>query len=261
MTARFTATHIQSALEELGTERERIIAERDAFAKFRDRIAVMDVSQDRPDSGHDQRLSLQAATLSQSINQLQCVREAYRETVMSTSHYDEDYDESLSESLAAEFGPEVANALMTGTHLSISLRNRLLRESQQAYVERVHFLNGLSREIEDLHTADKTITMIGTDLDTLNVRSLETWATADLTESHKQLITAEDRCEELAATRQATLQNARFPGPTPSELDLDLNEYLYQSLGVTYPILADLADLADTLRAERFRVERALFSK
>jgi hypothetical protein len=258
MAIRFVATQTRSALDALATEHKRTTAEQDAFAEFRNRITAMDVSQASLENRHDQRLGVQAMIQSQPNKQLQRVREAYRETIMSVSHYDEEYHDLLSESLAEEFGLEIASALTTGKQFTPPLRDQLLKENQQARAERTTFLKSLSREIEDLRSADELITEIGSNLDTLNIRSLEMWPIADLTETHNQLLATEERCEELATMRQATLQNPRIPGPTST--DLDLNEYLYQSLSITYPVLADLADLADTLRTERSRVECTLCS-
>jgi hypothetical protein len=258
MATRFVATQTRSALDALATEHERTTAEQDAFAEFHDRITAMDVSQASLDNGHDQRLGVQAIMQSQPNKQLQRVRKAYRETIMSVSHYNKEYHDLLPESLAKEFGPEIASALTTGKQFTSPLRDQLLKENQQARAERTTFLKSLSRETEDLRSVNELITEIGSNLDTLNIRSLETWAIADLTESHNQLLAAEERCEELSTMRQSTLQNPRIPGPTTN--DLDLNEYLYQSLSITYPVLADLADLADTLRTERSRVECTLCS-
>lgn len=258
MATRFVATRTRFALDALATEHERTTAERDAFAEFRERITAMDASQVSLDNGHYQQLGGQAIIHSQPNKQLQRVREAYRETIMSVSHYDEEYHDSLQESLAKEFGSEIASALTTDKQFTPPLRDQLLRESQQAHAERATFLKTLSRETEDLRSVDELITEIGSDLDTLNIRSLETWAIVDLTESHNQLLATEERCEELLTMRQTTLQNPRIPGPTPN--DLDLNEYLYQSLSITYPVLADLADFVDTLRTERSRIERTLYS-
>jgi uncharacterized protein YifE (UPF0438 family) len=258
MGAQFVATQTRSALEALATERELTNAELDAFARFCDRLTAMEVSQPHPDTEHDQQFNVPVTMQSHPNNQLQRVREAYRETIMDVPHYDEVYNDSLQESLAEEFGSEIATVLTTGEHLTPPLQNQLLLKSQQARDERAQFLDSLSTETEDLRSAEQMITEIGTNLDTLNARSLETWTITDLTESREQMLAAEQQCDELAATRQTTLQNSRSPGPTPA--DLNLNEYLYESLPVTYPVLSDLADLTDTLHTERSRVERAISS-
>jgi two-component sensor histidine kinase len=258
MVTQFVPTNTRSALDVLATERERTTAEQEAFAEFHDRITAMDVSQEQSASGCDQQPSIQPALQSQPDNQLQHVREAYYETVMSLPHYDDEYHDSLSESLAGEFHPEIASALITGSQFTSLLRTQLIEEGQQAQTDRADFLKVLSQEADNLNSMDERITTIGTDLDTLTADSLETWPPAELAESREQLLATEERCEELATARQSTLQTPRIPGPTPTALDLTLNEYLYQSLPVTYPVLADLADMADTLHTERSRVDCVL---
>jgi hypothetical protein len=258
MVTQFVPTNTKSALDVLATERERTAAEQEAFAQFHDRIAARDISQGHPDGEYDHPASVHPTlqTQSDTQNQLQHIRESYRETVMSLPHYDDEYSDSLAESLAEEFCPEIATALTTGSQVTPPLRTHLITESQQAQTERADFLQILSRETESLRSADDRIATIGSDLDTLAADSLETWTTAELAESRDQVCAAEDRCEEVATARQSTLQTSRIPGPTPH--DIDLNEYLYQSLAITYPVLADLAEMAETLHTERFRVNCAL---
>lgn len=256
--AQFVATQTCSALEALAIEREITNSEQDAFARFHRRLAAMEVSQPHLDTEHDHQFNVPVTTQSHPNNHLQRIKEAYHETIMDVPHYDDVYNDSLRESLAEEFSLEIATALTTGEHLTPPLQNQLLLKSQQARNERTRFLGALSKETEDLRSAEQTISEIGTNLDTLNDRSLETWMITDLTESREQMLAAEQQCDELVATRQTTLQSSRIPGPTPD--DLDFNEYLYESLPVTYPILSDLANLANTLHNELSRVECAVIS-
>ncbi|HET7323142.1 MAG TPA: hypothetical protein VFJ06_02295 [Halococcus sp.] len=254
MVARFIGTHTRSALDALTIERERTATERDAFAAFHDRIDAMEVS--GADTGHDRRVGIHSTHDTQPNEQLQCVRESYEELVMNLPHYDDEYHESLTESLANEFCPAVAEALTTSTQFTAPLRSQLLTESQEAKIERTDFLKLLSRESESLQSADETIATIGTDLDTLTAHSLETWERADLTENHERVRAVVADCEAVAKARQATLETLCVPGP--AHADIDLNEYLYQSLSVSYPVLADIADIAETLSREQARIEDAL---
>lgn len=260
MATRFVPTAVRSGLEALATERERTLVEQDAFETFRTHVTAIDPPEDGTDGAREQRSDARRVLVrrSRSGKRLQRVREAYRESVMTVSHYEEEYDDSLAESLAEEFGPDVAGAVMTGDRFARSLREQLLAASRQACTRRRNFRTVLTRETEALQAAEGTITTLGAVIDTLDSRSLESWSSADLTDAHNRLLTAEERCEELASDRQATLRSRGLPGPTPVDIDHDLAEYLYQSLSVTYPVLADITDLAETLQTERRRVERAL---
>src|SRR5699024_843808 len=258
MVTRFVATHTRSGLEMVENECELTKAEQDGFAQFCDRLTEMQVSSSHYDIKHNYQLNSQTIRQPQPNNQLQRVLTSYCETVLDVPHYDEVYNESLPESLAEEFGSEIATVLLTGDHLTASLRKQILTKSQQARDNRADFLDALSQEAESLRSMNNAITKIGTNLDTLNARSLETRPGTDLTKSHEQILAAEEQCEKLAATRQDTLQKSKMPGPTPS--DFNLTEYLYESLPVTYPVLTDLADLSNTLYIERSRIEYAIGS-
>ena len=260
MATQFVPAAVRSALEILATERERTLAERDAFKAFRTHVTTIEPPKNRASSTHGRQSSAQRTLVKQSHSdeRLQRVRDAYRESVMSMPHYEDEYDDSLTESLAEEFGPEVAGAVLTGDQFTRSLREQLLTASREACSRRTTFLTVLTQETESLQAAEETITALGSALDTLDARSLESWSPVELADSYERLLTAEERCEELASERQTTLHSHSLPGPTPVDSDLDLVEYLYQSLPVTYPVLADLADLADTLGGERQRVERAM---
>lgn len=256
MVTQFVPANTQSALDILATERERTAAEQEEFAKFHDRIDAMNVSQGNGGQASPSGVKSTLQTQSDDQNQLQHIRKIYHETVMDLPHYTAEYSESLSESLAGEFSPQIASALTTGAQYSTPLHARLLTESQQAQNGRADFLQILTRETENLRSADDRIATIGSNLQTLAADSLETWTPAEIAESREQLHTAEEHCEKLATERQSTLQTSRIPGLTPH--DIDLNEYLYQPLAVTYPVLADLAEMAEILHTERSRVNCAL---
>jgi hypothetical protein len=258
VSVRFVPSYVRSAHEVVATERRRTSAERDAFAKFADRIADLESSAASPaseDTPAAARPFLQPD--SHADTQLARSRDAYRETIMSVPHYDEEYDESLREHLTAEFSPDIATALMTGDQFLPSLQEQLVAESRHACTSRDTFLNALADEASALQTADERLTGLGSEIgDLLTARSLETWTSAKLLRGRQQVQACERECEELAADRQATLREQRVPGVR--RIDLEFTGYLYQPLSVTYPVLADIASLAETLHTTRLQVDHAL---
>jgi hypothetical protein len=240
------------------TEHRRTAAERDAFAQFADRIAALDISADtaptRTQPAATQTL-LQAD--SQSDTQLADARTAYRETVMSVPHYAEEYDESLQKHLTAELSPEIATALTTGDQFIPSLQEQLITESRHACESRTTFLSALEDEASALQAADERLTDLGSGFtDLLTARSLEAWSSKELLASRQQVRAGERKCEELAADRQSTLRSQRVPAV--QHIDLEFTIYLYHSLSITYPVLADITDLAETLRSTRSQIDDAL---
>ena len=93
----------------------------------------------------------------------------------------------------------------------------------------------------------------------MNQQPLGAWSSTELRATDERLADFEAQCDDLAANRQAELRSQRIPGP--SSTDEDLNEYLYESLPVTYPVLADLAGFRSLLVTARQHLERALITQ
>lgn len=259
VTVRFVPSLARSALEVVITEHRRTAAERDAFARFTNRIAALDTSTDTATTTHTQPAAAQTLLQpdSQTDTQLADARAAYRETVMSVPHYAEEYDESLQEHLTAEFSPEIATALTTGDQFLPSLQEHLITESRQACTNRATFLSALEDEASALQTADERLADLGSEFsDLLAAHSLEAWASEELLASRQQVRAGERECEKLAVDRQSTLHGQRIPAV--QHIDLEFTTYLYQSLSVTYPVLADITNLTETLRSSRSQIDDAL---
>jgi hypothetical protein len=117
-------------------------------------------------------------------------------------------------------------------------------------------LDNLVREQEALEAAETTITETLAWLRERNERPMGEWSLTERYRTNETLLEYEAECDALAAARQETVQNKRMVvARTDSRL---FNEYLYESLSVSHPVLADLATLGGLLREARWRVERAL---
>ena len=176
---------------------------------------------------------------------------------MNVAHYDEDYGDSLPESLAEEFGPEIATAVLTSDQLTPHLRSRLIDATHYAREGRHALLQSLENEHTALKAADENLTRFGADLDdVLSVQSFHTWSDEDLATARDCLHARQQECDQFAADRQATLQEQRIP--STHRVDHEFTQYLYETLPVTYPVLTDIANLAETLQNTQQSVERAL---
>jgi hypothetical protein len=256
---RFTA-RIRSARSAVAAERERTVAEREAFEAFERRVGAL--SSQRPNrSGGFGKLarSLSRGSSSATASALDRVCAAYRETVLELSHYDEEYGEPLLDNLAAEFGEEIGTAVAGGV-FSAELKAALCTAAREAASRRATFVSVLEEEREALDDAARELRDIGeaaagldADIETARGASF-----ASLREVRERFCALDRRCEGLAERRQERLRGPRAGGQWPRDDGASLNEYLYAPLDVTYPILADASDAAATLREERRRVERAL---
>ncbi|GAA0458055.1 hypothetical protein MUK72_15665 (plasmid) [Halococcus dombrowskii] len=244
----------------LDDERECLKDEQAAFTQFRKHVAGMDVHAPTPTATTRVKSAImEASEATTSTAKIEQVRNAYRETVMSMPHYDEDYGQSLTDDIAEEFSPELANALATADTLTPPLQETLLTGCQQATDGRTTLLSALDHEADYLQHARDTLNKLNTTLTEMNQQPLGAWSSTELRATDERLADFEAQCDDLAANRQAELRSQRIPGP--SSTDEDLNEYLYESLPVTYPVLADLAGFRSLLVTARQHLERALITQ
>lgn len=250
---------IETALSALEKERERVATEQEAFARFRNHVAEMETAS-APEVRARTRQPVSTVVESVSSDQhLKDVRTTYRETVMNVPHYDEDYGESLAENLAEELGPEIASVLTTADRFTPPLRETLLVASQRVEQTRAAFLSALEAEATDLqHVADALVT-IENDLTSLNSRTLGMCSFEELAAGREQVHSWRRQCDELAAERQTTLHDQRVINR--GRFDIEFDEYLYDSVAVTHPGLADIAALGEKLTKACQRFDHALSSR
>lgn len=249
MSRRFT-TQVRCATATLAAERERTVAERDAFTAFEKRVSRLEPRPlDPASSGPPLSISQP-----QGGSLLERVREAYRETVMRVDHYDEEYGEPLSVNLAAEFGEEVGAAVCGGGAFTSPVKAAVCNAARDAVDRRSVFVDVLDEERAALEGAARDLRGIGAVVERIDRTTIGSFGS--LRETRERLCEIEQRCEDLVADRQTTLRTPRVGGRWDAEESL--NEYLYAELNVTYPVLADAADAADAVREQRRRIERAL---
>jgi len=252
MTRRRFTTQVRRARNALAAERERTVAERNAFRAFERRIAGL--SPQRLDGGSPTGFARSLSRAS-SRSALDRVRDAYRETVVALAHYDEEYGEPLLENLGAEFGEEIGAAVAGSGVFTAELKTALCSGARDAASRRATFLGVLDEEREALDDAARELRDVG---DAAAALAVDDTSFTSLRDTRDDLCELCGHCEALVADRQETLRAPRAGGRWRTDEDLSLNEYLYDALDVTYPVLADASDAAATLREQRRQIERAL---
>lgn len=245
--------YLRGAEEVVAEERARTVAERDAFVRFGRRVARLDgtgaaATHARPGGG----------ILSQSHtadDRLTRVRNAYRETVMGVSHYEEEYGDTLPESMAAEFCEEVATAVRDGSRFTPQLKGALLQGSEQSRTEREAFLRALDCERDAIERARDEFTDVHDALDGLDARPLPEKSLTDLAVDWERLSDLEGRCRRVVEDRQDRIHTG-YPTLPSEARGVGFHEYLYSSLGVTHPVLAEGADVLADIRTARRRLLR-----
>lgn len=236
---------------ELRVERQRTGDERDAFDAFRGRIRGIPVE---GRSGGPRRT---AVVIEPASRGLSAVREAYEATVMSVPHFLEEYDESYAEHLAEEFGPDVAAALTDGDAFDETCKRRLLAESEAARDLREEHLETLASERESVEETRTRVASVLERLQNVPVDGLAAERFESLDANRALLLRLEAKVDDLAAQRQAVLQRQgrqlRIPGSAP-----DLQQYLYQDIEATYPVLSVIGQVGHLLAVRKRAVESAM---
>lgn len=220
---------VATAERRVNDEHSELIAERHGYERFKDRLrGIETVTQTESRAGPSTRTYV--ASQSRPI---ECIRSAFRETVMSVDHFEEVYGESLDEHVATELSPEVTALLENpqATTFTEQAKTVLLTAVQRAINERHLFIEILEWEQESLTESRRTLTDLLAEQDGPRVPE---WYRSEF----------ETTLDELAARRQETLQER----PTTARMNgHDLCTYLYQREDWTYPVLTALARFRRTV--------------
>ncbi|QZX98416.1 DUF7260 family protein [Halobaculum rubrum] len=228
-------TRLDGAREALAREATRTRAERDAFERFRRRVANLESSEraaPTPTGGGTNVLTVPSGGTAVDGGGLADARRAYRETVMATTHYEEEYDETLATNVAEEFSAPVASALAEeGGTLTPSLRTTLASGARRASEERTDLLSKLEAERSSIEAAESTLAPAVDASESVADRELSRAAYTDLIAEYERLEWYEGRVESLLSDRQTRIHDEE--GDRSNWFD-----YLYSSLSSPYPVLS-----------------------
>jgi hypothetical protein len=205
---------VEEARQHAQEERAELASEVDAFAQF-----GQHVDEATPRTPHGRQLP---AGLQRGSNQLERLRNAYRETVLSLPHFDARYGESLAESVEMEFGPEVATVFTAdGAAFTPIVKERLLRTVEESTTIRDRLVENIDEELESLARADTRLASV---VDRVDRAQLPIRPNTELT----------TQLDSLVRMRQEHLCRSRV---TEAADGHDLCDYLYAPEPWTYPVL------------------------
>lgn len=209
-------------------ERTEVAGERDAFDEFATRAEGI-----APAVEASATLPLGTEPVSPSTQPTSELRRAYRETVMSVSHFDEVYGETIEENASAELGPELAELFQPSSGVSFSAHHRtlLITGATQQARERAAFCDLLESEADSIRSMHQSLTAL---LETLDTSIVPGWYREQF----------EERLDEILVDRQSTLYERSIPSSYESRT---LCEYLYGDEPWTYPGLTAVARLLDSV--------------
>lgn len=249
--------HIRQARSAAEEERTRAEAERDAFDRFARRLAHVEAgSPGVPETTGGETMLARSA----EDPALEQIRDAYRETVMAVPHYDEEYDEPAATNMAAEFGEEVTTAVLNGPQFTPGLKQALLGKAAESRQQREELLAALDREERALSEAAAVVGDVDATLREMNERPLADRSFDDLARAHDRLDDLEGDVGRVVIDRQGAL-NEDFEVGSRATRSHAFHEYLYQSLPVTYPVLADATTQLSRIREAKDAVARTLTTR
>jgi len=241
-----TFRYVAQAQSLVAEERERTTDERDAFTAFERKVSEIEATQSVPTGG-----SVVTMANGPSDRQLQQVRDAYRETVMSVPHYEAEYDEAIEVNMTAELGEEVATAVLDGTRFTRQIKHGLISQCNEAQRRRRELLAALKREERRLTSANEEFHDVEDALEAGMPESVRDCSFPELSDRWQQLGDVESRCRDLLEEYSASRGGTRGKRS-------EFREYVYQSLPTEHPVLSDGTRLLDHITDCRRTVMRAL---
>lgn len=250
---------IPDARRALRRERHILQTEADAFTRFCRRVQSVDVDAESADSMPARSATTTLATRRDHADSTASVaiREAYVETVMDAPHYAAEYGDTYWESVASEFGAELAVALRQAARVTPLLRDQLLAAARESKRSRKRLCSDLYDEASALDAAERTLRAVHEDLVAIRSRPFYGCPPHELRQLLADLDALEADCQDLAVRRQAGDLEPKTVH-VPSAEARPLNEYLYQSLSSSHPLLSAVGRASDEVATTARRIRRAL---
>ena len=239
-------------------ERARTHEEAEAFGRFARRVSRVDATPMQ--TVQAQRAATGAVTAvaqPPDDRRLREIRDAYRDTVMSVSHYEDEYGDPLAASVTEEFDQDVAAALTDSRQLTPQVKRVVLDCAFEARDRREEFLEALTEESNALTGAEDTLADVDATLDQLNDRPLLERSYDELEDAWYRLRELRASIEALLEQRQAMLHgtetvNGRFTD------SWTMYAYLYSPLSTHHPVLAEGTRLLEEVTTAEHRVADSL---
>lgn len=239
---------VRTAIED---EKRTLAVERDAFEGFADAVESIPVASEPIPAG-----SALPSGENAGQKRLKQVRDRYRETVMSVSHYDEEYGENLFEHMSEELSPEAAIAVVDGAGLSAQLKELLIVQAQLAAHSREELLDTIDTECQSVRSAVSSLRSADSALEETAEESLRERSFSELMAAEQELSQTMNAVDETIQDRQADIQQIERRSPAVDRPTF--HRYLYRGLEPTFPVLDALLDRYETIRDRRRTVIRAI---
>ena len=236
---------VGTAIRTVEDEQANVTAERDAFVEFATGVQSLSTASQPTGGGTIAHIS----NTSSVGRALEDVRDQYRSSVMSVPNYDREYGEPLDEHLAAEFGDEAASVVLGDQQFTTPVKQLLVQQARQSAQLREQLLDGLAVEERSLQEANADLEHVEQFLSDVDSEMLRGATTQELVELDADIRRLRSRCESLLQTRQHEIRTVnRRVGSVTDPL---MQEYVYQPLDTTFPVLHTTLDHISELDRRR----------
>ena len=238
-----TESEISAAADILTTEFERITNEIEAFERFEKKVSQID-------SAPDNVGSVTGVGYQQVSTKNRCleVRTAYKETVMSVSHYEDEYSDTYPLSIKEEFGTDIAIALTKSSNFTPASKSALLDSIQASINERKRLRDVVLSEKESITTAHDSLYIITRNINEISNHEFKHLDFGALDAYRAQTTVLLEKCDQIGLTRQDKIDKIqnKMSVDTPG---LNIHEYFYQSLSTNYPILSAIGKIGERINS------------
>jgi hypothetical protein len=253
-------SNVRGAVAALRAECETVAAERDALARFADRLDELPTMQLPASSVQGAGIGVASTASRSRTNGMAAVEEAYRETVMAVDHYEEDYGEPFAQHLATEFGEELAGAVVANDRLTPQVKTALLNGAREARQQRGQYIEALERERKQLQEAGDLFDAVADSCEAVDGDRLRRRSFDELQGRLERLYDQRETLAERLETRQRQLHEGITFGWDQRDTE-SVYRYLYAETDATYPVLADGSELLERLEAVERRLTTALTAR
>ena len=253
--AAFVTGYLKQARDELHEEREFTEAEREAFQDFVNDVQSLSVQSVGTSAGGTNTVLL--ATGGPSVDTLGTVRNQYRNTVMDVPGYDEVYGETLSEHISAEFGDDLSTVILDDGPLTQPAQALLIGQASEAAAQRESHLETITTEYDSILDASTELQKMDSVLEDIDSSRMYRYSFDELVEHEQDIQRATGACQQLLETRQTEIHSGARR-LFPHSKSMTLQEYLYRSLEITYPVIASTLDRIRELNQRRKLVIRSI---
>lgn len=245
-------SHAKTLVE---TELKLVKEEKRAFTRFIDRLRDVQVTDGKPIESENRGPATLVMDSRKTSEDIIKIRQDYRETVMTVSHYEDEYGDTLQANMTADLGPTIARQIADGETLTQTLYEALLEASKQCKSARQGFCRVLRDEQKSLHHIAAELNEVESSIDDLDKQITRASHTGQLARIDHELATLESRCRDLANRRQETIHSRT--GKHLAGIDeVSLVGYLYTDLETRTPALSDIASYLNLIQRHRERCLR-----